>query len=273
MIVTNGAIGVRAKDGDDLICVTGTSDNSNGPTIEDGPGNDLVDASHFVGLRVETRLGSGSDQYLGRVGKDVVYADGVPGDRDDIRTGDGRDYVAAVGDGEWYVRIALGPLHDEVNIGVNVTFDLDGGQGRDLVIARGCDCGGTVVDLGAGTWIDARQESAIRAFERANIVAEKLVLYGTEATDFLRFGCGARVYGRGSGDSLNKDSTDPSCEPSRQYGGPGNDNLHGEAGRDLLYGGRGSDYADGGQGTDLCRAEETHSCEESAAISDRSEPR
>jgi Ca2+-binding RTX toxin-like protein len=119
------------------------------------------------------------------------------------------------------------------------------------------------VNLGSGTWVDERQEANVRGFERATIVADELVLFGTEESEPLRgTGCGARVYGLGGGDSLTVGSDAASCRPARASGGPGDDHLFGGERRDLLYGGSGADYADGNGGRDLCRAEQEASCEE-----------
>lgn len=263
VIVSNGASGVSALGGNDLVCVTGGSDRSDEPGIDDGAGDDVVDTTAFTGYRVETMLGLGSDLYVGRAGKDVVWATGQPGDHDVIRTGDGRDYVATVSDATWQVDVALGPLHDEVDIGPGVAFTVDGGHGSDTLIATGCDCSGAVVDLEAGTWTDELRLGDLGGFERVTVEAPHLSLYGTPDHDFLTgVGCGARVFGRAGGDYLRSDGGDAACAPARQRGGPGDDTLVGGDHRDLLYGGKGSDTAVGGLGHDLCRAEHKESCED-----------
>lgn len=261
VIVSNGASEVLAGAGDDLICVTGVSDNSDGPLIKDGAGDDLVDTSELTGPLVRTRLGLGSDSYLGRPGRDTVYAEGQTGDEDDIRTRDGHDFVETVGEGEWYLRVALGPRRDQLWLDDTVTFDIDGGHGRDLLLADGL--GGTRVDLNASTWTDVRQEAEVRGFERIAIRADGLVLAGSPQPEWLAGkGCGVRVFGRGGPDALYVESSGgASCAP-RAHGGAGDDGLSGSSSRDLLYGGAGHDSAFGGAGHDLCRAEEEEACEE-----------
>jgi Ca2+-binding RTX toxin-like protein len=267
VIVSNSASEVRGAGGDDLICVTGDSDSSDQPLIKDGSGDDVVDARLFEGALVRTDLGTGSDDYFGSPRRDSVSADGEAGDEDWIRTADGRDYVSAEDDGSWYLDIALGPRRDQVVLGASVTFDLDGGHGRDLLLADTCACESTVVRVGPqGTWVDDRQEATIPGFEEAGLSTDGgLTLSGTEGPDHLNVdGCGARIRGLGGDDSLVHYSfgTVGPCAPVRQQGGAGDDLLIGSERRDLLYGGLGHDTALGGDGHDLCRAEEEESCEE-----------
>jgi Ca2+-binding RTX toxin-like protein len=98
VIVTGTAGQVTTLGGDDLVCVTGGG-NSNLATVDAGPGNDVVDTAsaprHFY---LTVVLGPGADTLVGGAADDTVTtgptaSDGIDGDRDVVRTGDGDDRV------------------------------------------------------------------------------------------------------------------------------------------------------------------------------------
>ena len=82
MIVTDGAAGVDARGGDDLVCVTGDAsavpEESRTVVVLAGAGNDLVDAT-TPGWGTITILGAGADTYLGTsdAGQEVRTSEGL----------------------------------------------------------------------------------------------------------------------------------------------------------------------------------------------------
>ena len=166
VIVTNGADGVQALGGNDLICITNAPPSRTDISLDAGAGDDVVDASAATsGVTVE--LGAGSDTYTGSAYDETVHGgtngyDGSPvGDteRDSITTGSGGDdHVVsgsdrAVPNGD---AVVLG-ADDGVGFGSSVGWfgpmadggRLDGGGGARL--AFGLGSGRVVVDAATGT--------------------------------------------------------------------------------------------------------------------------
>ncbi|MBD3923892.1 hypothetical protein IEZ26_04600 [Nocardioides cavernae] len=81
VVVTNGAIQVDTRGGDDLVCVTDAT-RPGVLTLRSGEGNDVVDAS-ASGSSIDAELGTGSDHYTASAGRDYVVLgsnDGGPVD-------------------------------------------------------------------------------------------------------------------------------------------------------------------------------------------------
>ena len=104
MIVTGTAQYVLGYGGDDLICVTGGAKDPI-PSINAGPGNDVVDTTAADLEYISTVLGEGADVYFGGAASDAVTAgtgfnDGAPlpdNERDVIDTGAGGDNITSTG--------------------------------------------------------------------------------------------------------------------------------------------------------------------------------
>jgi Ca2+-binding RTX toxin-like protein len=143
VIVTNGAGVVRAKGGDDLVCVTSSSFTY----IDDGEGDDVIDARALKSrARVAAHLGAGDDTYRGGWGHDRVT----------VRRG-GLD------------RVLLGGNSDDLVVGStspDSTFSL--GAGTDSVFVEHA---GSVqhVDGGAG-------DDELLLSSRSKEVADRYVL-------------------------------------------------------------------------------------------------
>ena len=73
VIVTNGAPSTDARDGDDLICVTGYT-RKDDADVYGGDGDDDIDASATGAGRARVDLGDGDDTYVGGPGPDRVTA-------------------------------------------------------------------------------------------------------------------------------------------------------------------------------------------------------
>ncbi|GAA1141217.1 hypothetical protein [Nocardioides aquiterrae] len=118
VIVTRGAGGVRAKAGDDRVCVTGASSDGH-VYVDAGPGDDRVVTSTPRSQRVSASLGEGDDTFRGGPEPDgvqgegpVVTGDGIPAPvegLDRISTGGGSDSVR--------IGLAGSTSHDEVDLG------------------------------------------------------------------------------------------------------------------------------------------------------------
>ncbi|WP_340538200.1 hypothetical protein [Nocardioides sp. GXZ039] len=135
VIVTNGSFSVEAEGGDDLICITGRTQE-----VYAGPGADEIHNLQPSTGSVQVELGTGTDTYVGGPGRDEVDAlDRYfgPDDRDVIQTGGNRDLVAT---GSWDTdmvdSIDLGPGRDAFTSFSRTSapsFSLDGGQGSDEI--------------------------------------------------------------------------------------------------------------------------------------------
>ena len=103
IVVTGSVTQVSAEDGDDLICLVGTSKLPGFRIfiyVDPGEGDDVVDAS-AAGANTSTYLGPGADSFTGSAFSDYVTAGtpvccpsvGTTGDPgpDQVRTGSGRD--------------------------------------------------------------------------------------------------------------------------------------------------------------------------------------
>lgn len=138
VIVSNGVGAVRARGGDDLICVTGGF-----AAVQDGPGNDVVDARRVpAGQGVFADLAGGNDTFVGGPGRDNVRLKG--GGRDRIATGGGVDSVEVR-------RTSTGSR-------------IDLGAGNDLVIAR--NAAGAFVEGGSGVDVLELDDSRLSAQQR-----------------------------------------------------------------------------------------------------------
>lgn len=93
VMVTNGSLSVDAFEGDDLICITGKTED-----VEAGPGDDDVRTLPSAdGWRIRVWLGPGSDHFAGGAAGEEVNADdgSTVDDPDVVRTGGGRDEVSS----------------------------------------------------------------------------------------------------------------------------------------------------------------------------------
>lgn len=280
VIVTNGAEGVWAQSGDDLVCVT--DPRSSG---------------------VAVYLGPGADRFLGSPVRDSVYADDEgPGevDRDVIHTGGGSDIVSSgsrkSGAGASQDWIELGDGHDSFQATgpVSLAATLSGGNGSDQLVEA------TRHPRGVAVTIDNRREELRSGGEvvldwdgferfipdrniqgpftfRGSAVREKLgapsfrvgnrwkvnVLMGG-GRDWASIGGGGKssqVDGGPGADWLRHWDRLLSRGGVRIYGRAGNDRLIGSSNDDTLIGGPGHDDADGRDGIDRCRAEIRTRCE------------
>jgi Ca2+-binding RTX toxin-like protein len=128
------------------------------------------------------------------------------------------------------------------------------------------------LDLGRGRLTTGRDErertTSARAFESADVMAERVHLVGTARRNSLVVdACSARVEGLGDADGIayHRQDTDAALSCARRratfVGGAGRDVLVGTRGPDRLLGGRGHDEAYGRGGRDACDAERRHGCE------------
>ena len=95
VIVTDGAISVEARGGDDVICVNGETGfpAATPVSVDAGAGNDAVDST-FSANAVFATLGTGADSFAGGVEDDrvsVTYPDPVSAGPDAFAGGDGSD--------------------------------------------------------------------------------------------------------------------------------------------------------------------------------------
>ena len=103
VIVTNGAWGVEARGGDDLICTTATAGPVASPVgdallVYSGAGIDTVDRTADVDPRASS-LVNAVEIFVGSEAADRVLLDGAPG-RVDIMTGGGGDLVSVAGNAQ-----------------------------------------------------------------------------------------------------------------------------------------------------------------------------
>ena len=157
VIVTNGALGVDALGGDDVICVT-----VHGNQVFAGAGDDLVDAASLGEFGAQARLGTGSDRFIGGPGFDVVWG----GDEDGLGTADTEPDVIETGtptSGSAHDLVRTGqpgqPNGDVVRMGLGSvswagtptsTTVLDGGAGSTLAMTLD-ETDAVRVDNAAGT--------------------------------------------------------------------------------------------------------------------------
>ena len=158
VVVTNGAIQIDTRGGDDLVCVTESAGRFPGLDLVTGPGDDVVDASASRGPMAAT-LGAGSDQYTGsaRGGDWVVAGDaGVDTEPDTIHTGAGAlvDSVVSGSKGApngdvVVVEQAGSTVYWSGPMTADARLDATAGPGSTLVPDLGT--GHAVVDATAGT--------------------------------------------------------------------------------------------------------------------------
>ena len=280
VIVTNGAEGVWAQSGDDLVCVT------------DAP-------SYGVAIY----LGPGADQFLGSPAHETVHAnDEATGelDRDIIDTGGANDIVvtggrkSGAGASQDWVELGDGRDSFQVTGPVSLAATLSGGSGSDQIVDS------TRHPLGVAVTIDNRREELRLGGEvvwdwdgferfhphpiiqgpftfRGSDLAEKLggpsfrvggrwevdvrMGGGRDWASISRGGKGSQLDGGPGADWLRHWDRHVSRGGAKIYGRAGNDRLIGSSNDDTLIGGPGHDVADGRSGIDRCRAEVRTRCE------------
>lgn len=132
VIVTNGARYTDAKGGDDLVCMTGGSQDPIGDDqqVYAGEGDDVVDSTTVQVRSVTVGLGQGDDVFTGGPEGDSVSA----AQRDDNNIPD-----ATTASGTDVIRTGAG--NDGISTGGSVTVpdhdDIDLGPGRDYVTFYG----------------------------------------------------------------------------------------------------------------------------------------
>jgi Ca2+-binding RTX toxin-like protein len=193
-------------------------------TLTGGAGNNLLDASGFLGP-VVLNGGDGFDGLFGGPGNDSL--DGGPG----------FDNVLAVG-----------------NVNFTITNASLIGQGSDIL--KGIE---TVFILGGslGNKIDASAASTIDLFAIGGGGADTILGGSSEFGDFILGEGGKDVVRGGGGPDLlagggGRDRLTGQAGDDFIFGDSGNDRLGGGAGKDRLMGGRGPDAMDGGKGKDVC---------------------
>lgn len=262
VIVTNGADGVQALGGNDLVCVTGGSSPLEDVSVDAGAGDDVVDASAAAsGVSVE--LGAGSDTYTGAAQDETVHGgtDGYDGgtradiERDTITTGPGGDDRVVSGSDRTVINadvVVLG-ADDGVGFGNTVAwtgpagagFRLDGGGGAGL--GFGVGSGDVLVDASSGTLSqDGTRQLYWTGFDRyttggsASRTPRSFTFLGTDRDEELDFrfpdadksrhniimGGGDDVLSLGYDDNVGR-------KGSSYAGGPGTDHVNAWTGRSL----------------------------------------
>ena len=218
-------------DGDDVIAGLDGSDTIDGGGGDDlvcgGAGNDVIEGGGGVDGSNE-----GSDLLLGEVGDDTISIDSTDGGT--VEGGEGFDALdlssqtegvsvdlseGSVVSGERVIahlrvdpplriEAVLGTPHDDTIMGSDLSNDLHGGSGDDLLI------GGVAGAL----------------------------IYGEEGNDTLE-GRGKLTGGPGADLLRGRDLSSDTLE-----GNEGPDTLEGQGGSDSLHGGPGDDFLDGGEG-------------------------
>lgn len=269
VIVVSGTVAeVDSGEGNDLICLVGTS---HWMSISTGPGDDVVDAS-ASGANSATGLGTGQNSFIGSeywevvsVGEEDSPGQGVVrtfGGKDQVQVEPGAVVDADLGTGQDYV--------DFTNsyAGPGSVFDL--GPGRDAIGFNewydAPDSGNTalIANLKAGvmTWRDVT--STIRGVEDMRATAKIVKIRGNERpNDLFAWGCEVDFHGKGGNDRMSLKPGQPdeqgfgcSTYHKRAHGGPGNDYFRGGYEHDVMIGGPGIDKAfGGGGGHDVCKAE------------------
>jgi hypothetical protein len=132
VIVARDNASVRAKGGDDVICLVGRRAEADA-----GPGGDLVDTRRAKHSTVE--LGAGADSFVGGPGSDRVHGGlfwpDVDTEQDLIHTGAGHDQVHSGSPGSPNRdRISTGRDRDEIHLtGLDNRGSLDVGDGQNIV--------------------------------------------------------------------------------------------------------------------------------------------
>lgn len=140
VIITGGSRVTRALGGNDLICVTPAGGTGGLEAyVEAGAGEDRVDTTAFTAGFVETRLGAGTDSFVGGSTQDRVYAQAEATEESTaevISTGAGRDsvYVGRSGEPTRSV-VDLGDGNDLAGVlGLPAEGSVDGGPGKDTIL-------------------------------------------------------------------------------------------------------------------------------------------
>ena len=145
VVVTNGAAGADTLGGDDLLCITGVSDDfSEFAWFETGEGNDRItsaglDLAAMPGVdtyNLGISPGLGFDEVSGGAADELIHAEGadiedtdfrlVP-DPDVVRSGGGDDLVFSSG----YDVVDLGTGNDQIYLLSKSSGVFKGGTGRD----------------------------------------------------------------------------------------------------------------------------------------------
>lgn len=169
VIVSNGAVKVKALRGDDLVCVTGPGGRpSSGVTILAGRGDDLVRVDGRMRPRavVEADLGPGRDRYVGGPGRDVVTMGGEAwrATEDNVTLGAGDDTVT---------------LEARRMVGAG---RIVGGEGQDEIDFDDLASDDVTVDNGVGTGVTSEGEVLLR-FSGLEIFSGYLVSFVGTARD------------------------------------------------------------------------------------------
>lgn len=193
-------------------------------TLTGGAGNNLLDASGFLGP-VVLNGGDGFDGLFGGPGNDAI--DGGPGFDNVLAEGNVNftlTNASLIGQGSDILKdietafIFGGPLANKIDASASSTIDLFaiGGGGADTILGGNSEFGDFVLGEGG-----------------------KDVVRGGGGPDLLAGGGGRdRLAGQAGDDFV--------------FGDSGNDRLAGGTGKDRLMGGRGRDAMDGGKGKDVC---------------------
>ena len=283
VIVVSGDVRfVDAGEGDDLVCLAGTTKLSGRRTIfvSTGAGTDQVDAS-AAGAATSSRLGPGMDSFTGSAFADYVQV-GTPSASLDA-PGDPGPFTVTTGGGS-----------DTLLLEVGAVVDADLGRGQDGMRFRAAEgAQGSRIDLGAGQdsiafedeWedegagettllVDLTRDvaewhgvrSVLTGAENIRGVARRIRVRGDERPNaFYSYGCDVVFRGGAGNDrtsmrTIGAADTQPfRCRPRevrKAYGNSGDDFLGGGRSHDVLVGGPGRDKAHGGPaGDDICIAE------------------
>ena len=285
VIVVTGSVGrVSAGDGDDLICLVGTSKLPGFRIfiqVDPGDGDDVVDAS-AAGAHTSTVLGSGADSFTGSAFNDAVFAGtevplGTTGDPgpDQVTTGPGRDYLQVRSGDTIDAHLGKGAdslIFHSAYAGPDSHFDLgagsDGASFEDHWEDPGAGETSLVVDLTRDFVNWHGVSSSLRHAENIWGAALNIVLQGNrEPNNLTGHGCDVVIKGAAGNDSLFLSSATGTTQPGvygcpinrlLAYGNAGDDYLRGGFRHDVLIGGPGLDSAFGGRdGRDRCEAERT----------------
>lgn len=172
VIVSAKATSISGLGGDDLICIAPAGVNFNVLSVDAGVGNDTVDTSAAQeSFSITTDLGPGADTLVGGAADDIVTtgptaSDGVDGDRDVVRTGDGDD------------RVTTGAPYGSTNSDV-----VDAGAGDDRVTLESWSTAPDgLVTGGSGT--DTLQTYAGVAYVEMEVDMAAGIIDGTSSKDY-----------------------------------------------------------------------------------------
>ncbi|MEK7754968.1 MAG: calcium-binding protein [Acidobacteriota bacterium] len=237
--------------------VTDELDNTRGPTLSGGQGDDIL-----VGADYQDVLYGGADNdiLVGGGGNDLILGDFtyepieyVPrdqpaqaplnsafpsgfdaseiseGDGDIIFGGTGNDQIWGQGGDDWI----SGDDGDDRIVGGTGSDALLGGAGNDDLIAEG--------EFGDSSPSDRDVLYGGDGTDNLISVAGDDLLFGEEGDDYISCAAGDNLAFGGDGNDEFRAT------------GSGRNEFHGEAGNDTLWGGSGDDYLDGGEDDDILR--------------------